>query len=179
MTPGGMDRILDNLHDTELVISVTDKKGTEVEQFITARDLRVCNCHEQMATYVSPSQDTESFIGVTVATSWVFRKIHEWVVAEESLSDHRLILYEFDNILLAGNKILESIKDPLEKRVEIERVIVEACDQALKKREQLPEERQCLAEDDCRERNKYFASVRRRKLDYWRKMIEEHGNEDT
>lgn len=71
----------------------TDRRGEKVEEMVEACELEIGNRWSRWTTFEN-TQGGSSNIDVTLGTRDVARKIVNWEVEEESLSDHRLIKVE-------------------------------------------------------------------------------------
>lgn len=71
----------------------TDRRGEKVEEMVFASDLEIANQWSRWTTFEN-TQGGKSNIDITVGTRDVVRRIENWKVEEESMSDHRLITFQ-------------------------------------------------------------------------------------
>lgn len=91
----------------------SDDRGSKVEEVILAWDLQVMNRFSRFTTFEN-TQGGKSNIDVTLATRDTAVKIADWLVHEETLSDHRLISMEIKERQVRGrpeNEIREGVYD--------------------------------------------------------------------
>lgn len=75
----------------------TDERGSKVEDVIMAWDLQVLNVFSRLTTFEN-TQGGRSNIDVTLATRDLGRRIENWKVHEETLSDHRLMSWDMKEV---------------------------------------------------------------------------------